>query len=189
MRKINNIFIHCSATQPTWGQGTNLRWKVDEIRSWHKARGFSDIGYHYVIDRDGKVAKGRDEETIGAHAKGWNKDSIGICLLGGFGSNANDKFLDNYTQIQQDVIVKKINELLEKYGKDVVVRGHNEVSAKACPGFVVMHWWDEVNGRATTEVQPKRTSENVEEGSVSGDASGASWVDMLVGVFRKLLSR
>ena len=171
---IENIFIHCSATRPKWGEGRNLSWKVAEITLWHKERGFKDIGYHYIIDRDGKIAKGRNEDEMGAHAKGWNKHSIGICLIGGFGSNADDKFLDNYTKEQEDTLVKKIKELQEKY-QNTMIYGHNEVSAKACPGFNAKDWW--------------RNAKDVEERSVGGTTSGTNWVDMLMGILRKLLSR
>ena len=77
MREINKIIVHCSATR----EGEN--YEVAEIRKWHLARGFSDIGYHFYIDLYGEIHKGRDISKIGAHCKGHNRNSIGICYCGG----------------------------------------------------------------------------------------------------------
>lgn len=71
------IIIHCSATR----EGQDIKAKT--IKQWHKARGFSDIGYHYIIDLDGTIEKGRDESLVGAHCIGKNAISIGICYVGG----------------------------------------------------------------------------------------------------------
>lgn len=81
MRDINEIIVHCTATRPDWWQGKSTSEKVDEIRRWHvEDRGWRDIGYHYLIDRDGTVAKGRPVEQVGAHCKGHNTGTIGISL-------------------------------------------------------------------------------------------------------------
>ena len=78
MRKIDRIVVHCSATTPTMDIG------VGTIRGWHVLeRGWSDVGYHFVITRDGEVQTGRPIERSGAHAKGFNKHSVGICYVGG----------------------------------------------------------------------------------------------------------
>ena len=77
MRDINKIIIHCSATPE--GRDVN----TETIRQWHTAKGWSDIGYHYVIELDGSVNMGRDIDRIGAHTKGHNTGSIGICYVGG----------------------------------------------------------------------------------------------------------
>ena len=82
MRQIDHIIVHCSYTPPSMDIG------AETIREWHtlpkpKGRGWSDIGYHWVIRRNGTVEAGRSEERAGAHAKGYNQDSIGICLIGG----------------------------------------------------------------------------------------------------------
>lgn len=74
MREVQKHIIHCSDS--TFGD-------VAEIRRWHIARGFNDVGYHFVIRRDGEVEMGRTLETIGAHCKGHNTNSIGTCLVGG----------------------------------------------------------------------------------------------------------
>ena len=76
MRKINKHIIHCSDTPD------DRHVTVDDIRAWHIKRGWNDIGYHYIINRDGSLALGRPVEKIGAHCKGNNGDSIGTCLIG-----------------------------------------------------------------------------------------------------------
>jgi N-acetyl-anhydromuramyl-L-alanine amidase AmpD len=77
MREIERVVIHCSATE------AGVDHSVDEIREWHKARGFRDIGYHFVIHLDGRIERGRPWDQPGAHAKGYNETSIGICYIGG----------------------------------------------------------------------------------------------------------
>jgi len=77
VREINRIAIHHSAGPITQ--------TVEQIRDWHvNGRGWSDVGYHYLIDYEGQIHEGRPVEKVGAHVKGWNKDSIGICLIGNF---------------------------------------------------------------------------------------------------------
>lgn len=178
MRQITEIFIHCSATQPKWMAANSCQQKVEEIRRWHTDRGWSDIGYHFVVDRQGDVCVGRPVERVGAHAKGHNKNSIGICLIGGFGSDANDKFEDHYTDLQRKALDNLLKDLTAKH-KNARIRGHNEVSNKACPAFQVEEY---LNG------QPK-TKEDTEEGSSSPTVGGSTIVDLLMGLLRKLLSR
>lgn len=137
MRKVNEIIIHCSATRPNWMKGKSAEEKVAEIRRWHvRDRGWSDIGYHYVIDRDGTVVKGRPVERAGAHTKGHNKNSIGVCLIGGHGSAKTDQFLDNFTGVQKLELVVLLKKLRSAH-QILKVSGHNEYANKACPGFDV----------------------------------------------------
>lgn len=143
MRKIDTIFIHCAATQPDWMADASAYDKREEIDKWHRARGFNGFGYHYLIDRNGETIPGRAEETVGAHVKGHNANSIGICLVGGHGSNENDQFADHFTAHQDAALRELLDDLLARY-PDAKVRGHNEVAAKACPGFRVAQW---INGR------------------------------------------
>lgn len=77
MNKLNKVILHCSAT-PDQGNWVD----ADVIDEWHKERGWNGIGYHWVIKRDGHLQAGRDEKTTGAHARGHNKGSIGVCLVG-----------------------------------------------------------------------------------------------------------
>ena len=81
MRNIDSIIVHCSATKA--GQD----FTATDIDRWHRERGFNGIGYHYVICLDGKLEKGRDVALVGAHCKGWNERSIGICYIGGLDEN------------------------------------------------------------------------------------------------------
>jgi N-acetylmuramoyl-L-alanine amidase len=77
MRRLTEIIVHCTATR----EGKN--YTVEDIRRWHKERGFSDIGYHFVIYLDGSVHEGRPIEKVGAHCSGHNATTIGIAYVGG----------------------------------------------------------------------------------------------------------
>lgn len=125
------ITVHCSATQAAMDIG------VDELRQWHLARGWRDIGYHFVIRRCGVVELGRPLSKMGAHVRGHNKGNIGICLIGG-----TDKALqaqDNFTLAQRKALFGLIAQLQHQFEiKDEDVRGHNEWdSGKACPVMVI----------------------------------------------------
>ena len=129
MRKINEIIIHCSATP----EGKDFT--VDDIRRWHLARKFADIGYHYVVYRDGSVHKGRAENLVGAHCLGHNANSIGICYIGG--CTANGKYpKDTRTPQQKQALRQLVQQLLFVY-PHASVHGHNEFANKACPSFNV----------------------------------------------------
>lgn len=134
MRTINSAIVHCSDTYDFMDIG------VSDIRAWHIERGFDDIGYHYVIRRDGTLEFGRELNTPGAHAKGHNANSAGICLVGGKGANFDPEF--NYTQAQMKKLGYLIAILRDMFpGLDVF--GHNEVSEKACPCFDVRQYFGE----------------------------------------------
>jgi N-acetylmuramoyl-L-alanine amidase len=129
MRKITEIIIHCSATPE------GLEISVDIIRDWHvKQRGWSDIGYHYVIGLDGVLFDGRPIEEIGAHCLGHNTHSIGICYVGGLDLSGNPK--DTRTDEQKNTLDKLLGDLKQVY-PDATIHGHNEFSNKACPCFDV----------------------------------------------------
>lgn len=154
MREINEIIIHCSDTRPNWMDGQPLSDKIDEIRRWHvQDNGWTDIGYHFVIDRDGTIAKGRPIERVGAHVKDHNSNSIGICLLGGFGSAATDAFADNFTSVQNIALRDQIAFLESQFGP-LKVSGHNDYAAKACPGFRVARW---LAGKAPARTSPAQS--------------------------------
>jgi len=142
VRHLNEIFVHCTATRPEWMKGSETLNKVEEIKRWHLDRGWSDIGYHYLIDRDGTIADGRPIERAGAHVKGYNKHSVGISLFGGYGGNEDDKFEDHFTVEQDHALRYLISELESEYPSIKKIRGHNEVAAKACPCFQVMNWFN-----------------------------------------------
>jgi len=123
MRSINKIIVHCAATTPKMDIG------VKEIRVWHvEERGWSDIGYHYVIRKNGTVEVGRPIQRIGSHCRGQNSGSIGICYVGGHGG------LDDRTEEQKCSLIDLIMTLRHDHG-DLTVHGHSEFSAKTCPNF------------------------------------------------------
>lgn len=130
MRKINKIILHCTATpecRPT---------SVEEIRRWHvEGRGWSDIGYHYVVHLDGSVSVGRPLRRSGAHCKGHNKNSIGIAYVGGI-DRIDFKPLDTRTEEQISSLYELIMNLMKDY-PEATLHGHNEFSNKACPSFDV----------------------------------------------------
>lgn len=143
MRAINEIVVHCTATQPSWGASWTPERQVQEIRNWHvNDRGWNDIGYHYVITRDGRVATGRPVDRVGAHVAGHNTGTIGVSLVGGFGSAADDQFADNFTPEQDAALRALIEELRARFPAINKISGHNEYANKACPGFDVMSWLD-----------------------------------------------
>lgn len=127
MRIINEIIIHCSATP----EGKD--YTVEQIKQWHKQRGFSDIGYHYVIYRDGSIHSGRPIERIGAHCLKHNAHSIGVCYIGGVAKDGKTP-KDTRTDAQKESLIKLIKELKAKYPK-ATVHGHREYANKACPSF------------------------------------------------------
>lgn len=128
MRKITHFIVHCTATKAFQAV------TVAQIDAWHRARGFRCIGYHYVISQDGTVAVGRPEEQIGAHAVGYNQNSIGIAYVGGLDSAGRPS--DTRTP-QQCRALRSLIERLHRKWPEAVVIGHNEVAPKACPCFDV----------------------------------------------------
>ena len=131
---VTEIVLHCSATQNDWMSGKSVEEKRAEIDRWHKARGWRGFGYHWLIDRDGHVIAGRPESMIGAHVKGHNAGTIGICLVGGATSAASDRFEENFTKEQRAATWHMIR-AISKRADIQKVTGHNRYAAKACPGF------------------------------------------------------
>ena len=146
MRQINLIVVHCTASR------NGKARPVAAIEADHRARGFSSIGYHYVIQPDGHVDLGRDEEQPGAHAKGFNAHSLGVCLVGGLGG-PNRLNPGLYTMAQWDALRITVRSLLDRYPGARVV-GHRDLSPdldgdgqvephewlKKCPAFEVRDW-------------------------------------------------
>lgn len=140
MRKINHIVIHCSATVE--GKPFNR----EAIRQMHLARGFSDIGYHYVILLDGTIQKGRPDTAVGAHVAGHNSNTIGVCYIGGISKDGKPK--DTRTPDQKCAMDSLVDTLKGLY-PGATVRGHRDFSPdknkdgkitpdefiKACPCF------------------------------------------------------
>ena len=153
------IFVHCTATRPDWMSEASVEDKLNEIRRWHvETNGWRDVAYALIIDRDGSSAKGRDldddgdilEETAAA-ARGHNKTGIHIALVGGHGSTENDLFTDHFTKQQSTALRHTIADIEAELGRKLTVRGHNEVAAKACPGFKVGPWYHKKPARNVVE--------------------------------------
>lgn len=133
-RRITHAVVHCAATRPSLDVG------AAEIRDWHvRGNGWSDIGYHWVIRRNGLIEPGRDEGTAGAHVAGHNARTIGICLVGGLnqaGSPAPEYSAGQLTALTG--LLKRI----ELIYPGVQILGHRDFPgvAKACPSFDVAYW-------------------------------------------------
>lgn len=140
MRNIDYIIIHCSATK------AKPYIDADVIRRWHvEENGWSDIGYQGVIKTDGTYEPGRSLAEAGAHAKGYNKRSIGICLVGGLDDLGRPA--DTFTAAQMDTLAKVVDGLrivLDVPDENIV--GHRDLPgvAKACPCTDVRAWWERV---------------------------------------------
>lgn len=147
---IDAIVVHCSATREGWDV------RASDIDKWHKERGFRCCGYHFVIDLDGTVEKGRPLTMDGAHCNtaglsgcSYNKHSVGICYVGGLDKNGNPK--DTRTLAQKRAMVELVYRLIDEYPTIVEVIGHRDASPdkngdgkitknewiKACPCFSV----------------------------------------------------
>lgn len=122
MRDIKSIIVHCSASPDYMDIGAST------IRNWHKARGWSDIGYHYVVRRNGEIEKGRPDARIGAHARGANSKSIGVVWVG----------TNNLAPEQEKSLISLIHYLMGKYNVKIEnVLGHCEAvkTSKTCPNL------------------------------------------------------
>jgi N-acetylmuramoyl-L-alanine amidase len=148
VRTITLIIIHCSATKA--GQC----YSFEQCRADHLRRGWSDIGYHYYITRDGRVHEGRALEQVGAHCKDHNKHSIGICYEGGL--DMDGRACDTRTKAQRRSLRQLLETLHDRF-PDAIIMGHRDLSPdldgdgriepdewlKQCPGFdVLMDYWD-----------------------------------------------
>ena len=129
MREITRIILHCSATP----EGKDFT--VADIDRWHKARGWQGIGYHYVVYRDGSVHEGRNIAVAGAHTSGYNKNSIGVCYIGGVA--ADGKTPKDTRTAEQRVALRNLVAKLKKQFPKATVHGHYEFAAKACPSFKI----------------------------------------------------
>lgn len=135
MRAITKLIIHCSATPATADIG------VKEIRAWHIQRGFTDIGYHFVVRRDGTVEPGRPVAQQGAHCKAQhgNVASLGLCMVGGVRrSGARLIAEDNFTDAQWVAMTALVKSLQKQYPAIDTVLGHRDLEPrKECPSFSV----------------------------------------------------
>jgi N-acetylmuramoyl-L-alanine amidase len=133
--KTEYLIIHCTATKPSMDIG------LTEVDAWHRHRGFFGCGYQLIIRRDGVVENGRNIGDVGAHAKGYNHNSIGIALVGGVTEDDVSISENNFTEIQFDVLSDVITTLQLSYG-DIQILGHRDLPdvKKDCPAFDVKEW-------------------------------------------------
>ena len=125
-RFITLIVVHCSATP------AGREVSVADIDRWHRRRGFSCIGYHYVVGLDGTVHAGRSVHRVGAHCLGHNRNSIGVCYVGGLDSGGRPA--DTRTEEQKQALAELLGRLRRLY-PEARIRGHRDFAAKACPCF------------------------------------------------------
>jgi len=167
MFKPTEIVVHCSATLAEQNINAAL------IRAWHKGKGWSDIGYHFVIKRDGTIEVGRPLTRMGAGVKGHNNYTFHICLIGGL--NAAGKPADSFNKAQFKSLRVLCDGLKFKF-KITAVKGHRDYSPdlnkdgvitknewlKICPCFEVGEWY---YGRITED---KTRKPQVEEKKKDG---------------------
>ena len=126
------IVIHCAATKASMDIG------LTEIRKWHvQDNGWRDVGYHYIIRRNGEVELGRSNRDTGAHAAGYNHKSVSVCMVGGMAEDNSAE--NNFTAQQWTALLDLVKQLKVDY-PDADVIGHNEISEKKCPSFDVQKW-------------------------------------------------
>lgn len=127
-KKTTEIILHCASTP----EGKD--YTVDQIHKWHLDRGFSGIGYNFVIYRDGTIVEGRPIDCVGAHATNHNSTSVGICYIGGLDNNKKAK--DTRTAEQKEAMYQLVADIMEKYNlTDKAIHGHYEFANKSCPCF------------------------------------------------------
>jgi len=139
MRKINKIIVHCSATPECRDVSP------EEITRWHvEDNGWSDVGYHFIITLDGVVHFGREVERPGAHVRGHNSDSIGVCYIGGMDADMKEA-KDTRTEEQKEALVDLLCELKDTYGAEIY--GHRDFSSKECPSFDTKKEYENISNR------------------------------------------
>lgn len=169
MRKIDEIVVHCSATP----EGRHVT--VNTIRKWHKQRDWRDIGYHYVIYLDGSIHKGRPVSQIGAHVKGRNARTIGVCYVGGVAKDGRTA-KDTRTPAQKEALTKLLLRLMDEFPSINKISGHRDYAAKACPSFDATKEYRGLIGSkvaAVTPPQPLAAARPVETEMVLADADKA----------------
>lgn len=178
MRALTEIIFHCSATQNSWMATEGIDAQVTEITRWHvEDRGWSDIGYHYIVSRQGEIREGRPLARTGAHVKGRNTGTIGICLIGGATSTENDKPEDNFTDVQLKAARSLAARLMKEHPTIKKVSGHNQYAAKACPGFQVDPWWKKKEPRGMMQSSTLQATAGVAVSGATGVVTAVSSLD------------
>ena len=146
MRKIDKIIVHCSDA---------LVSTTEDIRRWHKEKGWSDIGYHFVIEKDGKIHNGRDLDIFGSHCVGQNTDSIGICICG---KDLRDMNIGQFVSLRELIqSIKTVFGPMDVYGHRTL-----DKQGKTCPNFDVNKLHELIANNAiyvaeNWEIQSKKT--------------------------------
>ena len=138
------IVVHCSATRPS------MNLTIDTVREWHIAKGWSDVGYHFFIQRDGTIQSGRHPDDHGAHVAGHNTDTVSVCMAGGLDDEGKPftNRPDLFTHAQWES-AKALIAVLRRMYPHAQVLGHRDLSPdrnhdnkitqeewiKTCPGF------------------------------------------------------
>lgn len=177
--KVTSIVIHYSATP------VEKNFTAADIDDMHRRRGFREIGYHWFIRKDGTIEMGRDMSQPGrfeqgAHAKGHNTSSIGICYEGGVTSARPNHGFDSRTPAQTEAMIELIDRMQERF-PNAVVRGHRDMpgAATQCPGFDARAWWD--------TVEKKRSQRPVQRPSAPKATGGL--FSAIVDIFKSLFGR
>ena len=119
LENIHSIVVHCSATRE--GQW----FTAHDIDKWHRARGWSGIGYHRVIRLDGVAEQGRQFTRRGAHVAGNNTNTVGVCLIGGL--DAKGKAKDTFTPEQYTTLHKELLHIMQ-FCNITSIKGHRDYS-------------------------------------------------------------
>ena len=127
MRTITLIIVHCSAVRP------DQESPAVKIDSWHRDKGWSGIGYHWVVRRDGTLEAGRPEYLAGAHCLGHNAHSIGVCYEGGL--DIRGQPADTRTPQQRQTLRRLLEELHRRYPRALITGHHDLNPHKDCPCF------------------------------------------------------
>ena len=135
LRRVTKIIVHYSATP------VSHRWTVERVRKCHLEKGWSDIGYHWVVDREGVVWEGRPESLQGAHCRDYNRESIGVCWLGGLDGNGTP--VGNITKAQTRSMEELLRQLHRRY-PDALLYGHRDLAATKCPMLDAREMWGHV---------------------------------------------
>jgi N-acetylmuramoyl-L-alanine amidase len=130
LKSVDYIVVHGSETKDDKDIG------VEEIRRAHRQKGWLDVGFHFIIRRDGMVERGRPHDVPGAHVRGYNHVSLGICLVG-----------QTYTDVQMKELEVLVRDLRKLHPNAIILgkRDLGKVNTQN-PGFDVSHWWNNLKG-------------------------------------------
>ena len=142
MRDVRYIVVHCSATLP-WQD-----WTVEDVDRCHRGKGWTMVGYHWIIRQNGEIQEGRPEEYAGAHVVGYNEHAIGVCYIGGLDEQGRET--DTRTPEQKAALWYLLKELKGDY-PNAEILGHCDFPGvtKKCPCFDVKAEVSELNSKTS----------------------------------------